>query len=49
MHKQTILVTGGGGFIGSHLCELLLSRGNLHALLNLCIYLCGNRTDTDGL
>ena len=28
MHKQTILVTGGGGFIGSHLCELLLSRGN---------------------
>jgi UDP-glucuronate decarboxylase len=28
MNKQTILVTGGGGFIGSHLCELLLSRGN---------------------
>ncbi|MBP5584775.1 MAG: SDR family oxidoreductase [Lentisphaeria bacterium] len=28
MQKQTILVTGGGGFIGSHLCELLLSRGN---------------------
>ena len=28
MHKQTILVTGGGGFIGSHLCELLLARGN---------------------
>ena len=28
MHKQTILVTGGGGFIGSHLCELLLSRGS---------------------
>ena len=28
MHKQTILVTGGGGFIGSHLCERLLSRGN---------------------
>jgi len=28
MKKQTILVTGGGGFIGSHLCELLLSRGN---------------------
>ena len=28
MHKQTILVTGGGGFIGSHLCEYLLARGN---------------------
>ena len=28
MRKQTILVTGGGGFIGSHLCELLLARGN---------------------
>ena len=28
MHKQTILVTGGGGFIGSHLCEYLLDLGN---------------------
>ncbi len=27
MRKETILVTGGGGFIGSHLCEYLLSRG----------------------
>jgi dTDP-glucose 4,6-dehydratase len=27
MNKKTILITGGAGFIGSHLCDLFLAKG----------------------
>jgi len=38
MKKETVLITGGAGFIGSHLADLLLSKGHpVLALDNLCV------------
>ncbi len=28
MTKPRVLITGGAGFLGSHLCELFLARGH---------------------
>ena len=41
MTKQTILVTGGAGFIGSHLCERLAGEGN--RIISLDSYFTGSR------
>ncbi len=41
MHKKTILVTGGAGFIGSHLCERLAALG--HRVISLDNYFTGTR------
>src|SRR3989344_5428941 len=41
MTKQTILVTGGAGFIGSHLCERLAGEGN--KVISLDNYFTGSR------
>lgn len=39
--KKTILVTGGAGFIGSHLCEALAARG--HRVISLDNYFTGSK------
>jgi nucleoside-diphosphate-sugar epimerase len=43
--KQTVLVTGAGGFLGSHLCERWLSEGyRILAIDNFCTGHRSNRT-----
>src|SRR4051812_27178590 len=39
--KKTILVTGGAGFIGSHLCKRLVDEG--HNVISLDNYFTGSR------
>lgn len=41
LHRKRILVTGGAGFIGSHLCERLLNEG--HEVICLDNYFTGSR------
>ena len=45
--KKRILVSGGAGFIGSHLCERLLSRG--HDVLSVDNYFTGRRANIANL
>lgn len=39
---KRILVTGGAGFLGSHLCERLLNEGN--EVISLDNYFTGQKT-----
>ena len=41
--KSTVLVTGGGGFLGSHLCEKLLSKG--HDVICVDNFFTGNKNN----
>lgn len=41
MEKKTIVVTGGAGFIGSHLCKALIKEG--HRVISLDNYFTGSR------
>ena len=45
--KKKILVTGGAGFIGSHLCERLLADG--HEVVAVDNFVTGNRQNVEHL
>ena len=47
MHRKKILVTGGAGFIGSHLCERLLNEGN--EVISLDNYFTGSKANINHL
>ena len=47
MMKQKILITGGAGFIGSHLCEKLLDYG--HNVLCVDNYFTGTKANIEHL
>jgi UDP-glucuronate decarboxylase len=46
-HSQRILVTGGAGFLGSHLCERLLGEG--HEVLCVDNFFTGSRANVEHL
>ena len=45
--KKRILITGGAGFIGSHLCDRLVAAG--HEVLCLDNYFTGSKSNVSGL
>ncbi len=47
MRKKTVLITGGAGFIGSHMCEKLLNNG--YAVICLDNFVTGSEENIKGL